>query len=69
MPPFLVRLGRSLALLVLVLALALFATFAISPGLELLPGGLDGLLALAALILLVIWLRTGRPRAPNADDR
>ncbi len=51
----LTALARSLALLTLLVAALLFALFALSPAMDLLPGGLDGPVAILFALLLVVW--------------
>ncbi len=48
-------LARSLALLVLLLATLFFTLFALSPAMDLLPGGMDGPVAILFAVLLLIW--------------
>jgi hypothetical protein len=58
----LTSLGRRLALLLLLVAVLFFAMFALSPGLELLPDGMDWLVAILLGLFAVIWLVTSRSK-------
>jgi multisubunit Na+/H+ antiporter MnhB subunit len=65
----LMRLGRSLGLLILLMALLFFLVFAISPGLELFPNGLDWAVAILMGILSLVWLGAGRgPKRTEETD-
>ncbi|NBC48420.1 MAG: hypothetical protein GVY22_10595 [Gammaproteobacteria bacterium] len=64
----LLKLGRSLGLLVLLIALLFFLVFALSPGLELFPNGLDWAVAILMGILTLAWLNATAGRRPKDQD-
>jgi len=64
----LLKLGRSLGLLVLLIGLLFFLVFALSPGLELFPNGIDWAVAILMGISTLAWLNATAGRRPKGQD-
>lgn len=54
----LTRIGRSIALLALMIAALFFMLFALSPSVELLPDGMDLIVGGLLSILVMVWIAT-----------
>lgn len=55
----LTRIGRSIALLALLIAALFFLFFALSPSIELLPDGMDLIVGALLGVLVLTWIGTG----------